>query len=340
MGNIKQFKNDKGYESISRSMLQDEENLSLGAIGLLANLLSYPDNWELHKTELYKRFKKSSRRQVEKAWDELIEQGYVIQLIRRNGKKWDYIYYFKQMRFTEEEKKQIAEQENAEIWDGTWNGIVKKTKKTKKSDDEYSVAQQNDNNGDDWAAQNEQPNLNSSKCADKRLTNIEIDYQNKDNKDTLLDTDKEEIQNNSNGENFNFDLNEKKKQQEQDRLLKQSLKNHVNIPDDLFYTLNVFSKNYKEMYKQFGILLRAKKQIETKYNELLDLHNFSETINTYFLNAMRNIKTNSEIENSDNYLFVTMVRCFEKIVLGLKKAAKNVQKKNMPLYKWIEGLEG
>ncbi len=117
-GNVKKFKGNKGYESLDRHMLQDEENLSLEAIGLLANLTSYPDTWTLHKTELYKRFAKSGRRIVEKAWDNLIDNKYIIQLRKRNGQKYDYMYYHSQVPFTDSDIKEIEEIEGTTIWDG------------------------------------------------------------------------------------------------------------------------------------------------------------------------------------------------------------------------------
>src|SRR5699024_12177600 len=89
-GNVKKFIKEKGYESLNRSMLQDEDNLSLQAIGLLANLTSYSDTWVIHKTELYNRFAKNKRKSVQNAWAELVENNYIVQLRKRNGSKYDY----------------------------------------------------------------------------------------------------------------------------------------------------------------------------------------------------------------------------------------------------------
>ncbi|MFP3360422.1 hypothetical protein R0K17_24210, partial [Planococcus sp. SIMBA_143] len=84
MATIKKWTN-KGYESVSRNMLQDIDNLSLQAIGLLENLTSMPDSWVLHKTELYTRYAKNGRRSVLSAWNELIENNYIIQFKKRDG---------------------------------------------------------------------------------------------------------------------------------------------------------------------------------------------------------------------------------------------------------------
>ncbi|MCP3032339.1 hypothetical protein LF817_13405 [Halobacillus sp. A1] len=44
-----------------------DTSLSLKTLGLLVNLLSYPTTWELHKTELYKRFIKDGQKSVSTA---------------------------------------------------------------------------------------------------------------------------------------------------------------------------------------------------------------------------------------------------------------------------------
>lgn len=67
MSIIKNINNVKPFETIPRKLLQqcdkkrshtESKPLSLQAIGLLCNLQSYPENWEIHKTELYNRYEK------------------------------------------------------------------------------------------------------------------------------------------------------------------------------------------------------------------------------------------------------------------------------------------
>lgn len=111
-GNVKNYSKDKGYEIIPRSLLQ-HERLSLQAIGLLCNLQSYPEDWEIHKTEVYKRFPKNGKTSVANAWEELVEEKYIIQFRKRNGKKWEYIYYFNLEPFTDEQVKELEEKLNA-----------------------------------------------------------------------------------------------------------------------------------------------------------------------------------------------------------------------------------
>jgi hypothetical protein len=112
----------------AQSVQKNRENpISLQALGLLVNLLSYPTSWELHKTELYKRFGKDGERPVRTAWNDLLEANYIIEFKYRVGRKWEYVYYFRKVPFTVEEKAEIlaaAEKEYGEIW-GLRNEVPK-----------------------------------------------------------------------------------------------------------------------------------------------------------------------------------------------------------------------
>lgn len=117
---IKHYSKDNGYEIIPRELLQHcdkkihgEDGLSLQAIGLLVNLQSYPEDWEINKTELYNRYSKNGRRQVESAWDLLVEKRYIVQFKKRNGKRYDYIYYFSTTPFHDETIKSLEIEEEA-----------------------------------------------------------------------------------------------------------------------------------------------------------------------------------------------------------------------------------
>lgn len=97
-----------------------EHPISLEALGLLVNLLSYPTTWELHKTELYKRFGKNRRTAVNSAWKDLMDANYIIEFKYRDGKKYEYVYHYRKVPFTAEEKAEIlanAKKECGEIWD-------------------------------------------------------------------------------------------------------------------------------------------------------------------------------------------------------------------------------
>jgi hypothetical protein len=99
--------------------VNNDDPISLEALGLLINLLSYPNSWELHKLELYKRFGKNKKTSVMSAWDELVRTNYIIQYRYRVGRKDEYVYYYRKVPFTPEEKAQIldtARVEHSENW--------------------------------------------------------------------------------------------------------------------------------------------------------------------------------------------------------------------------------
>lgn len=119
-GNIKNFRKDVPFEQIPRELLQacdtnskHNKGLSLQAIGLLCNLRSYAESWDLHKTELYKRYAKNKEASVKRAWDELVESEYIVQLKIREGNKNKYIYYVTVYPFTKEDIKEIEKNEGA-----------------------------------------------------------------------------------------------------------------------------------------------------------------------------------------------------------------------------------
>lgn len=99
-------KKSKGYESLPRELLQSTE-ITLEAIGLLASMQSYPDNWVLRKSNVRSRYK-NGWRSVERAWDELVEHGYILQFRKRVGKIWAYSYLFDVDKFSAEDIQEIA----------------------------------------------------------------------------------------------------------------------------------------------------------------------------------------------------------------------------------------
>ena len=152
-GRIVQYKKNKGFESIPRELLQDE-NLSLEAIGLLSHICSLPETWKIYKTQLYKKFKKNKRTSVQRIWKELVETGYILEFRKREGKKYVYEYVYSMTPFSTDE-----------IFD-----VVNSMSKI---------------GLEIWSADFEQSNLDCSKRADNKLINKEINYKEKD---TILNT--------------------------------------------------------------------------------------------------------------------------------------------------------
>jgi hypothetical protein len=97
----------------------NENPISLEALGLIVNLLHYADGWELHKTEIYKRFAFNKETSVKKAWKELIKAGYMVEYKYRVGKKWEYEYIYNIVPYTEEQRAIIWEEaveEHGKVW--------------------------------------------------------------------------------------------------------------------------------------------------------------------------------------------------------------------------------
>jgi len=72
---IVKAKHTSDFFQMNNEAIQDP-SLSWAAKGLLAYLLSLPDGWEVHLTELFKR-SVDGRRATEAAMKELVKVGYV-----------------------------------------------------------------------------------------------------------------------------------------------------------------------------------------------------------------------------------------------------------------------
>lgn len=146
----------KGYESLSRNMLQDT-NLSLEAIGLLANIQSYPDNWKLYKTELYRRFPKNKRKSIDRIWDELVRNGYIVQFRRRVGRQYIYKYIMSSEKYFKNDIIEIIKSEE-EIGFLFYHKDMLKSEDMKSIDPlDYIQLSEIDN----WTVQNEHSNKDS-----------------------------------------------------------------------------------------------------------------------------------------------------------------------------------
>jgi DNA-binding MarR family transcriptional regulator len=74
------------FLQINNETIQDS-GLSWAARGLLAYLLSLPDNWEPHLRDLITRSAVDGRRRTEAALNELIQAGYVVKEQGENKRK-------------------------------------------------------------------------------------------------------------------------------------------------------------------------------------------------------------------------------------------------------------
>ena len=72
---IKKKEHKNNYTCVSNEILQ-RKDLSMQAKGLLVYLLSLPEDWELHKSEVWKHFS-NGRDAVYRAFEELERKGYI-----------------------------------------------------------------------------------------------------------------------------------------------------------------------------------------------------------------------------------------------------------------------
>lgn len=77
---IKKKEHKNNYTCVSNEILQ-RKDLSMQAKGLLVYLLSLPEDWEIHKSEVWKHFS-NGRDAVYRAFEELERKGYI------QGKKY------------------------------------------------------------------------------------------------------------------------------------------------------------------------------------------------------------------------------------------------------------
>lgn len=193
-------KKSKGYESLSREFLQ-RNDLSLEARGLLAYMESMPDDYVFHKTQLYKCFEKNKKKSVERIWNELLDQHFIIAYSRGTGPRQEFDYLFTHNSFSEQDIEELNQQYFNEGWEVAYRTGTnrkpasfyreKSEKKENNIPDEPSKHQgvpfeHPDNSGIPLGVPFEQFNSNSSKGTGNKLTN----------KGFILNGDEEEEKNN------------------------------------------------------------------------------------------------------------------------------------------------
>lgn len=94
-GLIVKSKLTEKFTIIQNAILVDQK-LSLKSKGLLCILLSLPSDWAVYKSQL-QQFSTDGRDATTKAFDELVENGYITAIRRINSKGqfmgWDYVVY-------------------------------------------------------------------------------------------------------------------------------------------------------------------------------------------------------------------------------------------------------
>lgn len=103
------FFSRKSYDTVPRDTAQDDR-ITLEAKGLLMYLNSHKetDNFDLKKTYLYNgKFIDCGRRKIDRIWDELVDNGYMLQFRKRVGKTYSYYYLHSIEGFTVEDVLEI-----------------------------------------------------------------------------------------------------------------------------------------------------------------------------------------------------------------------------------------
>lgn len=116
MSIIKRKKQDKFFLMSNHAT---QKNLtSLQSIGLLAYIISLPEDWILHKTQLQNKF---TRRTVDSAWNELVDKNYIAGFICYVGKEKRYYYLASDEELNQNEYDQFIQSTLEEIKEETEN---------------------------------------------------------------------------------------------------------------------------------------------------------------------------------------------------------------------------
>lgn len=104
MNNIIKRRKTSKYAQIHNAPLQGGLE-DLRAVGLLAHIMSLPEDWTIYKTQLHATY---SRRNVDAAWKELTEKNYVIGFYCHVSGKKNYFYSVSDIPFTQDEFEDFA----------------------------------------------------------------------------------------------------------------------------------------------------------------------------------------------------------------------------------------
>jgi hypothetical protein len=105
MNGIVKRRKTSSYTQIHNTPLQTLDDIR--SIGLMAHLMSLPDDWEIKKMQLYSKF---GRAAITHAIKELESKKYWLDIKYRIGKLNEHIYYISDVPFTDGEVTEIIEE--------------------------------------------------------------------------------------------------------------------------------------------------------------------------------------------------------------------------------------
>lgn len=246
MSGVIKVRHTSDFAQIHNAPLQSDLD-SLQSIGLLAHLMSLPESWEIHKTQLHKKF---TRRTVDSAWKELAEKGYIVGFdIYVSGRKKSF-YSVSDQPFTINLFKEVIEAHIEDLERKLIRNNISYTLKTikpmpgnileipEKLAETYNKDEKESNvqNVQQSNAQNVQYKMNSTE-----RTYINIDLKNTD-----LETKKEEEEETSSIINFliNKDIPEKNAIQFAKRVIELSLTGYTK--EDIMRALSLAYDDFKK----------------------------------------------------------------------------------------------
>ncbi|MDK7284316.1 hypothetical protein [Staphylococcus pettenkoferi] len=336
-GKIKHYNKDKGYELLPRELLQacdkqspHSKGLSLQAIGLLVNLQSYPETWVLSKSELYKRYAKNGKTSVSNAWNELVENDYIVQFHKREGRKNQYVYYFSLTPFTKEDIKEIERMENNE------------SSKTLNLKEKYSHQKDTEeNNNPDSETQSLSFRLSASQNENLKVSfsKPESNILHREENTQEENTQHKSRVNDMNDMNVNKNINKSKPLHSN-----HSVHQHQ-LPDDNFlkdYEVQTFPELTASYLKNFDIKeIRIVKNVILKakahFNNNHDNHLMLEDLDATLIEVLKRfkaivIKKNESVYDMQGYLMQSLLTEFDEIY-SVQMARQNFEKDK--IFDWL-----
>lgn len=230
MNNIIKRRKTSSYAQIHNKPLQGDLE-DLRAVGLLAHIMSLPEDWTIHKTQLHTMY---SRRNVDAGWKELAERNYVVGFSCYVDGRKNYFYNVSDVSFTQTEFEEFATEQ------------IKELQNCSKSVKNPSVI-----NHSNLAITEKITGVlivqHSTYCTDSAYTKEIENKETETNKHLNTFVNKENHVDNSNGKNVE-DSSERKKQE----------------------TIHKLTNEYRLLGLKKDVCLRVLKEVEAKGDEILN----------------------------------------------------------------------
>lgn len=125
------------------------------------------------------------------------------------------------------------------------------------------------------------------------------------------------------------------KEVKQEKYIEQGYFGNDDIPAKLRDVLQVFSESTDEANEYFSIIMKAKKSVEKKSDEVIWLDNDDDMLDQViksFTRSVRKIKREN-IQNKNGYIYKSIVTGITQKIAQRKRSSSNLPN---PLYNWLE----